>query len=88
MATMYVEGMGTIFAEYDGYEPTHELMTKAEADGWLTYNEFDEEWYISEDAWKDGVRQVILTDMNDDGTGYSNVLVSDCEINDETEEEE
>ena len=77
--TLYVEGLGTIFAEYDGYKSI-ELINKAIDDEWILWDEEREDWFITAGAWEEGVRQVITMDMDDDGKSYSVVVANEREI--------
>ena len=77
--TLYVEGLGTIFAEYDGYKSV-ELINKAIDDEWILWDEEREDWFITAGAWEEGVRQVITMDMDDDGKSYSVVVANEREV--------
>ena len=85
--TLYVEGQGIIFAEYDGYKSV-ELINKAIDDEWILWDEEREDWFITAGAWEEGVRQVITMDMDDDGKSYSVVVANEPEIEEDEDEEE
>lgn len=85
--TLYVEGLGTIFAEYDGYKST-ELINKAIDDEWILYDDELEDWFITAGAWEEGVRNVITMDMDDDGKPYSTLIADQPEPSYEEEDNE
>lgn len=87
MFTLYVEGLGTIFAEYDGYWSS-ELTNKAIDDGWILWDDTMEDWYITADAWEQGIRKVFFVDMNDDGKPYNTLIADEPEIESEEDDED
>ena len=79
MFTLYVEGLGTIFAEYDGYN-TIELINKAIDDEWIIFDDEREDWFITAGAWEEGVRKVITIGMNDDGKSATTLVTDEREV--------
>ena len=77
--TLYVEGLGSIFAEYDGYKSI-ELINKAIDDEWIIYDDSFEDWFITAGAWEEGVRQVITMDMDDNGKPHTTLITNEREV--------
>ena len=78
--TLYVEGQGTIFAEYDGYNSS-ELINKAIDDEWILWDDDLEDWFITADAWEQGIRVVGEWDMDDNGKPYFTLIANEPEPN-------
>lgn len=79
--TLYVEGQGTIFAEYDGYWSSS-LISKAIDNNWITIDTVLDEYVITADAWKQGVRKVIIVGMDDNGKSYETIIADTYEEDD------
>ena len=77
--TLYVEGLGTIFAEYDGYKSS-ELINKAIDDEWIIWDDELEDWFISAGAWEEGVRTVGTWDTDDNGKPYFTLIANEREV--------
>lgn len=84
--TLYVEGLGTIFAEYEGHKSS-ELINKAIDDEWIIWDDELEDWFITAGAWEEGVRNVITVDMDDDGKSYSTLITNEREVIEEETDE-
>lgn len=80
--TLYVEGQGTIFAEYDGYKSS-ELIEQATKDRWILWDDTMEDWFITTDAWEQGIRIVGMWDMDDNGKPYFTLIANEPEIENE-----
>lgn len=87
MLTLYVEGLGIIFDEYDGYKSS-ELINKAIDDEWIIWDDELEDWFITADAWEQGIRKVFFVDMGDDGKSYTTLIADQPEPSYEEEDEE
>ena len=85
--TLYVEGQGTIFAEYDGYW-SRELIEQATKDEWILWDDDLEDWYITADAWEQGIRNVGMWDMDDNGKPYFTLIANEPEPSYEEETDE
>lgn len=85
--TLYVEGRGTIFAEYDGYKSS-ELINKAMDDEWIIWDDDLEDWFITADAWEQGIRKVFFVDMDDNGKPYNTLIADEPEPSYEEEDDE
>ena len=84
---LYVEGQGTIVAEYEGYKSS-ELIEQAIKDKWIIWDDDLEDWFITADAWEQGIRRVGTWDMNDNGIPYFTIIADEPEPVEEDEEEE
>lgn len=84
--TLYVEGQGTIFAEYDGYN-SGELIEQATKDEWILWDDDLEDWFITADAWEQGIRNVGMWDMDDNGKPYFTLIANEPEPSYEEEED-
>ena len=84
--TLYVEGRGTIFAEYDGLV-SRELIEQALDDEWIMWDGDLEDWFITTDAWEQGVRNVGMWDMDDNGKPYFTLIANEPEIEEDEDDE-
>ena len=84
--TLYVEGQGTIFAEYDGLV-SRELIEQALDDEWIIWDEVTGDYYISKDAWEHGIRNVGMWDMDDNGKPYFTLIANEPEIEEDEDDE-
>ena len=84
--TLYVEGLGAIFAEYDGII-SHELIEQALDDEWIIWDEVTGDYYITTDAWEEGIRNVGIWDMDDNGKPYFTLIANEPEIEEDEGDE-
>ena len=84
---LYVEGQGTIFAEYEGRE-SGDVIEQAIKDEWIIWDDDLEDWFITADAWEQGIRRVGMWDMNDNGIQHFTPIADEPEPIEEDEEED